>query len=170
MLNPKKSQFYCSLILRTFDELINYINNVSQGWLIRFIHSNGASLFFMCAYMHIGKALFNRSYEIVGVWFTGIFIFFILIGTAFLGYVLPWGQMSYWGATVITNLISVVPFIGSQIVEWLWGGFNIHNATLTRFYTFHFLLPFLIVLIAVTHLVLLHTKGSSNPLGLGSSI
>lgn len=162
--------YYTPNIGLSFDELVNFINNVNQGWLIRFIHSNGASIFFICVYVHIGKALFYGSYDMMEVWFTGIIIFFILIGTAFLGYVLPWGQMSYWGATVITNLISVVPFIGSQIVEWLWGGFNIHNATLTRFYTFHFLFPFLIALIAITHLIFLHIKGSSNPLGLNPSI
>nr|YP_010329926.1 cytochrome b [Neocerura liturata]UNP54675.1 cytochrome b [Neocerura liturata] len=150
---------------------INYIcRNVNYGWMIRTIHANGASFFFICIYLHIGRGIYYESFNLKYTWMIGILILFLLMATAFMGYVLPWGQMSFWGATVITNLLSAIPYIGSLLVNWIWGGFAVDNATLTRFYTFHFLLPFIILMMTMIHLLFLHQTGSNNPLGINSNL
>nr|YP_008081163.1 cytochrome b [Amata formosae]AGH27318.1 cytochrome b [Amata formosae] len=149
---------------------VNYIcRNVNYGWLIRTLHANGASLFFICIYFHIGRGIYYESFNLKPTWLVGVIILFLLMATAFMGYVLPWGQMSFWGATVITNLLSAIPYLGSMLVNWIWGGFAVDNATLTRFYTFHFLLPFIILMMTMIHLLFLHQTGSNNPLGLNSN-
>jgi len=134
--------------------------------LFRRVHANGASLIFACMYIHIGRGIYYGSYFNVAVWNVGVLLYFFTMAEAFLGYVLPWGQMSYWGATVITNMVTAIPYVGNNLVEWVWGGYTLSNATLTRFYSFHFLLPFLIVLLTVLHLFYLHEQGSNNPLGI----
>nr|QVT10925.1 cytochrome b [Ambulyx liturata] len=150
---------------------VNYIcRNVNYGWLIRTIHANGASFFFICIYIHIGRGIYYESFNLKFTWFVGVLILFMLMATAFMGYVLPWGQMSFWGATVITNLLSAIPYLGNMLVNWIWGGFAVDNATLTRFYTFHFLLPFIIMMLTMIHLLFLHQTGSNNPLGLNSNL
>nr|YP_010564355.1 cytochrome b [Scopula lactea]UYX62378.1 cytochrome b [Scopula lactea] len=150
---------------------VNYIcRNVNYGWLIRTLHANGASFFFICIYLHIGRGIYYESFNLKYTWFVGVLILFLLMATAFMGYVLPWGQMSFWGATVITNLLSAIPYLGTSLVNWIWGGFAIDNATLTRFYTFHFLLPFIILMMTMIHLLFLHQTGSNNPLGLNSNL
>nr|YP_009414902.1 cytochrome b [Lymantria umbrosa]AST23786.1 cytochrome b [Lymantria umbrosa] len=149
---------------------VNYIcRNVNYGWLIRTLHANGASLFFICIYLHIGRGIYYESFNLKQTWMIGVMIFFLLMGTAFMGYVLPWGQMSFWGATVITNLLSAIPYLGTMLVNWIWGGFAVDNATLTRFYTFHFLFPFIILMMTMIHLLFLHQTGSNNPLGINSN-
>nr|YP_009693834.1 cytochrome b [Antheraea pernyi x Antherea roylei]QOJ46184.1 cytochrome b [Antheraea pernyi]QEI03757.1 cytochrome b [Antheraea pernyi x Antherea roylei]QPP20665.1 cytochrome b [Antheraea pernyi]QZJ45844.1 cytochrome b [Antheraea pernyi]UWI71796.1 cytochrome b [Antheraea pernyi] len=149
---------------------VNYIcRNVNYGWLIRTLHANGASFFFICIYLHIGRGIYYESFNLKYTWFIGVIILFMLMATAFMGYVLPWGQMSFWGATVITNLLSAIPYLGTMLVNWIWGGFAVDNATLTRFYTFHFLLPFIILMLTMIHLLFLHQTGSNNPLGLNSN-
>nr|YP_009489684.1 cytochrome b [Trogonoptera brookiana]SPP23587.1 cytochrome b [Trogonoptera brookiana] len=149
---------------------VNYIcRNVNYGWLIRTLHANGASLFFICIYIHIGRGIYYESFNFFYTWMIGIMILFMIMATAFMGYVLPWGQMSFWGATVITNLLSAIPYLGTTLVNWIWGGFAIDNATLTRFYSFHFLLPFIILMLTMIHLLFLHQTGSNNPLGLNSN-
>nr|YP_010576265.1 cytochrome b [Samia watsoni]UZN43802.1 cytochrome b [Samia watsoni] len=150
---------------------VNYIcRNVNYGWLIRTLHANGASFFFICIYLHIGRGIYYESFNLKYTWFIGVIILFMLMATAFMGYVLPWGQMSFWGATVITNLLSAIPYLGIMLVNWIWGGFAVDNATLTRFYTFHFLLPFIILMLTMIHLLFLHQTGSNNPLGLNSNM
>lgn len=150
---------------------VNYIcRNVNYGWLIRTLHANGASFFFICIYLHIGRGIYYESFNLKYTWIVGVIILFLLIATAFIGYVLPWGQISFWGATVITNLLSAIPYLGGILVNWIWGGFAVDNATLTRFYTFHFLLPFIIAIITIIHLLFLHQTGSNNPLGLNSNL
>nr|UAM91045.1 cytochrome b [Illiberis pruni] len=150
---------------------VNYIcRNVNYGWLIRTLHANGASFFFLCIYIHIGRGIYYESFNLKYTWMVGIIILFMLMGTAFMGYVLPWGQMSFWGATVITNLLSAIPYLGNMLVNWIWGGFAVDNATLTRFYTFHFLLPFIMTMMIMIHLLFLHQTGSNNPLGINSNI
>lgn len=150
---------------------VNYIcRNVNYGWLIRTLHANGASFFFICIYLHIGRGIYYESFNLKFTWIVGVIILFILIATAFIGYVLPWGQISFWGATVITNLLSAIPYLGSILVNWIWGGFAIDNATLTRFYSFHFLLPFIILILTIIHLLFLHQTGSNNPLGINSNL
>nr|QWV61266.1 cytochrome b [Dudusa sphingiformis] len=150
---------------------INYIcRNVNYGWLIRTLHANGASFFFICIYLHIGRGIYYESFNLKYTWIIGVIILFLLMATAFMGYVLPWGQMSFWGATVITNLLSAIPYLGTMLVNWIWGGFAVDNATLTRFYTFHFLLPFIILMMTMIHLLFLHQTGSNNPLGLNSNL
>nr|YP_007026005.1 cytochrome b [Rhyacionia leptotubula]AFN86197.1 cytochrome b [Rhyacionia leptotubula] len=149
----------------------NYIcRNVNYGWLIRTLHANGASFFFICVYLHIGRGIYYESFNLKYTWMIGIIILFLLMGTAFMGYVLPWGQMSFWGATVITNLLSAIPYLGNMLVNWIWGGFALDNATLTRFYTFHFLLPFILAMMTMIHLLFLHQTGSNNPLGINSNL
>nr|UHA56197.1 cytochrome b [Odontodes seranensis] len=149
---------------------VNYIcRNVNYGWLIRTLHANGASFFFICIYLHIGRGIYYESFNLKYTWLVGVIILFLLMATAFMGYVLPWGQMSFWGATVITNLLSAIPYLGSMLVNWIWGGFAVDNATLTRFYTFHFLLPFIILMMTMIHLLFLHQTGSNNPLGINSN-
>uniref|UniRef100_UPI00315C764D cytochrome b n=1 Tax=Euthalia nara TaxID=2988396 RepID=UPI00315C764D len=150
---------------------VNYIcRNVNYGWLIRTLHANGASFFFVCIYFHIGRGIYYESFNLKLTWMVGVIILFLLMATAFMGYVLPWGQMSFWGATVITNLLSAIPYLGTMLVNWIWGGFAVDNATLTRFYTFHFLFPFIILMLAMIHLLFLHQTGSNNPLGINSNL
>nr|YP_009029770.1 cytochrome b [Maruca vitrata]AHY24054.1 cytochrome b [Maruca vitrata] len=150
---------------------VNYIcRNVNYGWLIRTLHANGASFFFICIYIHIGRGIYYESFNYKYTWMVGVIILFLLMATAFMGYVLPWGQMSFWGATVITNLLSAIPYLGTTLVNWIWGGFAIDNATLTRFYTFHFILPFIILMMSMIHLLFLHQTGSNNPLGINSNL
>nr|YP_010692507.1 cytochrome b [Dercas lycorias]WBV74660.1 cytochrome b [Dercas lycorias] len=164
------TMYYCANIDLAFYS-VNYIcRNVNYGWLIRTIHANGASLFFICIYMHIGRGIYYESFNFMNTWMVGIIILFLLMMTAFMGYVLPWGQMSFWGATVITNLLSAIPYLGTMLVNWIWGGFAVDNPTLTRFYTFHFLLPFIILMMTIIHLLFLHQTGSNNPLGINSNI
>nr|YP_009131545.1 cytochrome b [Parnassius epaphus]AIV00501.1 cytochrome b [Parnassius epaphus] len=150
---------------------VNYIcRNVNYGWLIRTLHANGASFFFICIYLHIGRGIYYESFNLKYTWMVGIIILFILMATAFMGYVLPWGQMSFWGATVITNLLSAIPYLGTMLVNWIWGGFAVDNATLTRFYSFHFLFPFIMLMLTMIHLLFLHQTGSNNPLGINSNL
>ena len=161
---------YSADINIAFPSIVHISKDVNYGFLLRYLHANGASLFFFVVYLHIGRGLFYGSYFQTQVWFTGITIFFFMMLTAFIGYVLPWGQMSFWGATVITNLLSAIPYIGSDIVLWVWGGFSVSNATLNRFYSLHYLLPFLLFSLVLIHLVFLHTSGSNNPLGVKSEV
>nr|AND96588.1 cytochrome b [Oniticellus egregius] len=153
-----------------FNSVIHICRDVNYGWLIRTLHANGASFFFICLYLHIGRGLYYSSYNLHLTWMVGVLILFLVMGTAFLGYVLPWGQMSFWGATVITNLVSAIPYIGHMIVQWLWGGFAVDNATLTRFFALHFLMPFIVLAMVMIHLLFLHQTGSNNPLGTNSNI
>jgi ubiquinol-cytochrome c reductase cytochrome b subunit len=159
---------YSSNILVAFNCIDHIIRDVDAGWLTRLFHANGASLFFIAIYVHIGRGLYYRSYALTITWTSGVLIFLISILTAFLGYVLPWGQISYWGATVITNLLSAVPYVGTAMVEWVWGGFSVGNSTLSRFFSLHYLFPFIVILLVVFHLVFLHEQKSSNPLGIQS--
>ena len=158
---------YTPHVKMAFDSVENIMRNVNYGWLIRYTHAVGASMFFATIYIHIGRGLYYGSYKSPRelVWFFGIFIFVATMATAFMGYVLPWGQMSYWGANVITNLFSAVPFIGNDIVIWLWGGFSVDNPTLNRFFALHFLLPFVILGLVIIHVIALHVHGSNNPTG-----
>jgi len=149
-----------------FSSIAHITRDVNFGWLLRNLHANGASWFFICLYLHIGRGIYYGSYHYIEVWNIGVVIFIATIATAFVGYVLPWGQISFWGATVITNLLSAIPYIGSMLVEWIWGGFAVDNATLNRFFAFHFLLPFVLVGLTIIHLMFLHQTGSNNPLGI----
>lgn len=149
-----------------FNSVIHIIRDVNYGWLLRTIHANGASFFFICLYLHVGRGIYYGSYIFIFTWFSGILLLLLTIGAAFIGYVLPWGQISFWGATVITNLVSAVPYVGDIIVQWIWGGFAVDNATLNRFFTFHFLLPFIVAAVVIIHFLFLHQTGSSNPLGI----
>nr|ABU45761.1 cytochrome b [Saltator atricollis] len=151
-----------------FSSVAHVCRDVQFGWLIRNLHANGASFFFICIYLHIGRGLYYGSYLNKETWNVGIILLLALMATAFVGYVLPWGQMSFWGATVITNLFSAIPYIGQTLVEWAWGGFSVDNPTLTRFFALHFLLPFVIVGLTLVHLTFLHETGSNNPLGIPS--
>nr|YP_009971810.1 cytochrome b [Chrysocoris stollii]QNH68697.1 cytochrome b [Chrysocoris stollii] len=160
---------YTANIELAFNSVVHICRDVNNGWLLRYTHANGASMFFICLYMHIGRGMYYGSYKLTMTWNTGIVLLFLTMGTAFLGYVLPWGQMSLWGATVITNLLSAIPYLGNTMVMWLWGGFSVDNATLTRFFTLHFLLPFIIAAFVMIHLLFLHQTGSNNPLGLNSN-
>nr|AAQ08474.1 cytochrome b [Malpulutta kretseri] len=153
-----------------FSSVAHICRDVNYGWLIRNTHANGASFFFVCIYLHIGRGLYYGSYMYKETWNIGTILLLLTMMTAFVGYVLPWGQMSFWGATVITNLLSAVPYIGNTLVQWIWGGFSVDNATLTRFFTFHFLLPFIIAAVTIIHLLFLHETGSNNPLGLNSNV
>lgn len=157
---------YTAHVDLAFSSAIHISRDVNYGWLLRTIHANGARWFFICIYLHIGRGIYYGSYIYIHTWNIGIILFFLTIGTAFLGYVLPWGQISFWGATVITNLLSAVPYMGKILVEWVWGGFSVDNATLMRFFTLHFLFPFIIVALTMLHLLFLHETGSNNPLGL----
>jgi ubiquinol-cytochrome c reductase cytochrome b subunit len=150
-----------------FDSVENIMRNVNYGWLVRYIHAVGASMFFMAVYLHIMRGMYYGSYKSPRelVWWFGLFIFIAMMATAFMGYVLPWGQMSYWGATVITNLFSAVPVIGDDIVVFLWGGYSVDNPTLNRFFSLHYLLPFIIVGLVIIHIIALHIHGSNNPTG-----
>nr|YP_010892969.1 cytochrome b [Regalecus russelii]WJQ22804.1 cytochrome b [Regalecus russelii]BBG74577.1 cytochrome b [Regalecus glesne] len=159
---------YTSDISMAFSSVVHICRDVNFGWLIRSIHANGASFFFICIYMHIARGLYYGSYLYKETWNIGVVLLLLVMATAFVGYVLPWGQMSFWGATVITNLLSAVPYIGGSLVQWIWGGFSVDNATLTRFFAFHFLLPFVIAAATMIHLLFLHETGSNNPAGLNS--
>nr|ALO77224.1 cytochrome b [Phycosecis limbata] len=161
---------YCANIELAFNSVAHICRDVNFGWLIRTLHANGASFFFICLYTHVGRGMYYSSYELMLTWTIGVLILFITMATAFLGYVLPWGQMSFWGATVITNLLSAIPYVGTTLVQWIWGGFAVDNATLTRFFTLHFLFPFVIAAMVMIHLLFLHQTGSSNPLGMNSNI
>nr|YP_010466493.1 cytochrome b [Opsarius pulchellus]UDN38830.1 cytochrome b [Opsarius pulchellus]UVF28252.1 cytochrome b [Opsarius pulchellus] len=160
---------YTSDIMTAFSSVIHVCRDVNYGWFIRNIHANGASFFFVCLYIHIARGLYYGSYLYKETWNLGVALFLLVMMTAFVGYVLPWGQMSFWGATVITNLLSAVPYVGDTLVQWIWGGFSVDNATLTRFFAFHFLLPFIIAATTVIHLLFLHETGSNNPIGLSSN-
>jgi ubiquinol-cytochrome c reductase cytochrome b subunit len=153
----------------SFDSVIRLYQDSNYGWLLRLVHSTGARFFFLFIYLHIGRGLYYGSYIYQELWNVGVVIYLVLIGTAFLGYVLPWGQMSYWAATVITNLLSAIPLVGGVVVEWVWGGFAVSNPTLTRFFALHYILPFVIAALAVIHIFFLHLEGRSNPLGISSA-
>nr|YP_009725909.1 cytochrome b [Dianemobius furumagiensis]QHQ73106.1 cytochrome b [Dianemobius furumagiensis] len=161
---------YCANIEMAFDSIIHISRDVNYGWMLRIIHANGASMFFVCLYIHVGRGIYYNSFNLYFTWMIGVMILFMVMATAFVGYVLPWGQMSFWGATVITNLLSAIPFLGTDLVQWIWGGFSVDNATLSRFFTFHFILPFIVSALVMIHLLFLHQTGSSNPLGLNSNI
>ena len=156
-------------ISQAFFSVNTIIRDINFGWLIRVIHRNGARIFFFCLYFHIGRGIYYKSFLKTKTWIIGSLIFILTIATAFLGYVLPWGQISFWGATVITNLFSVIPYLGKDIIYLLWGGFSVDAPTLRRFFALHFLIPFIIIFLVIIHLIFLHEKGSSNPLGLKSS-
>nr|QEL51280.1 cytochrome b [Carabus hortensis] len=160
---------YTANIEMAFNSVNHICRDVNYGWLLRTLHANGASFFFICIYLHIGRGMYYGSYKFMHTWMIGVMILFLVMGTAFMGYVLPWGQMSFWGATVITNLLSAVPYLGTMLVQWVWGGFAVDNATLTRFFTIHFLLPFIVVAMVMIHLLFLHQTGSNNPLGMNSN-
>ena len=161
---------YTSCVEIAFDSVVHIIRDVNYGWVLRYIHANGASFFFICLYFHVARGIYYGSYVIVETWNIGVILLFLVIGTAFVGYVLPWGQISFWGATVITNLVSAVPYVGEIIVYWVWGGFSVDNATLSRFFCFHFLLPFVLLGIVGIHLLFLHQRGSNNPLGINRDL
>jgi quinol-cytochrome oxidoreductase complex cytochrome b subunit len=160
---------YCADTSLAFDSVQHIMRNVKGGWLVRYIHANGASMFLGLLYLHMARGIYYRSYtgDRAPVWYTGFIMFVLVMASAFIGYVLPWGQMSFWGATVITNLVSAIPIVGQDVAYWLWGGFAVGRATLVRFFALHFLLPFVVLGLTFLHLLLLHNAGSSNPLGDG---
>jgi ubiquinol-cytochrome c reductase cytochrome b subunit len=163
---------YSPNVLEAFNSIEHIMRDVNNGWLVRYLHSNTASAFFFLVYLHVGRGMYYGSYRAPRtlVWVIGAIILVAMMATAFLGYVLPYGQMSLWGATVITNLISAIPWIGQDIVEFIWGGFSVNNATLNRFFALHFVLPFILVALVLMHLIALHdTAGSSNPLGVSGN-
>nr|ALJ53374.1 cytochrome b [Galagoides zanzibaricus udzungwensis] len=159
---------YTSDTTTAFSSVTHICRDVNHGWIIRYLHANGASMFFICLFMHIGRGLYYGSFTFLETWNVGVILLFTVMATAFMGYVLPWGQMSFWGATVITNLLSAIPYMGTNLVEWIWGGFSVDKATLTRFFAFHFIFPFIIAALAMIHLLLLHETGSNNPSGISS--
>nr|YP_009351929.1 cytochrome b [Cerion uva]AQL10420.1 cytochrome b [Cerion uva] len=161
------SLHYTADMVHTFDSIIHIMRDVPSGWIIRSLHANGASMFFAFIYLHMARGLYYQSYLTQPrTWMVGVTIFIVSMGTAFLGYVLPWGQMSFWGATVITNLLSAIPYVGDMVVQWVWGGYSVGQATLNRFYSFHFVAPFVIAGLSALHIVFLHDRGSTNPLGM----
>nr|YP_009164791.1 cytochrome b [Neoneuromus tonkinensis]AKA94243.1 cytochrome b [Neoneuromus tonkinensis] len=160
---------YTANIEMAFSSVAHICRDVNYGWFLRTLHANGASFFFICIYFHVGRGMYYGSYKFLHTWMTGVLLLFVVMGTAFMGYVLPWGQMSFWGATVITNLLSAIPYLGTMLVQWVWGGFAVDNATLTRFFTFHFILPFIVLALMIIHLLFLHQTGSNNPLGINSN-
>nr|QNM38687.1 cytochrome b [Macaca fascicularis]QNM38700.1 cytochrome b [Macaca fascicularis]QNM38817.1 cytochrome b [Macaca fascicularis]QNM38908.1 cytochrome b [Macaca fascicularis] len=151
-----------------FSSIAHITRDVNYGWITRYLHANGASMLFICLFLHIGRGLYYGSYLLLETWNTGIMLLLMTMTTAFMGYVLPWGQMSFWGATVITNLLSAIPYIGTNLVQWVWGGYAIDSPTLTRFFTLHFILPFIIIALTAVHLLFLHETGSNNPCGISS--
>nr|QNN19279.1 cytochrome b [Sminthopsis macroura]QNN19280.1 cytochrome b [Sminthopsis macroura]QNN19281.1 cytochrome b [Sminthopsis macroura]QNN19282.1 cytochrome b [Sminthopsis macroura]QNN19283.1 cytochrome b [Sminthopsis macroura] len=157
---------YTSDTLTAFSSVAHICRDVNYGWLIRNLHANGASMFFMCLFLHVGRGIYYGSYLYKETWNIGVILLLTVMATAFVGYVLPWGQMSFWGATVITNLLSAIPYIGTTLAEWIWGGFSVDKATLTRFFAFHFILPFIITALVIVHLLFLHETGSNNPSGI----
>nr|YP_009370780.1 cytochrome b [Trachypithecus poliocephalus]ARO46492.1 cytochrome b [Trachypithecus poliocephalus]AXY95289.1 cytochrome b [Trachypithecus francoisi]QPZ50441.1 cytochrome b [Trachypithecus poliocephalus] len=152
-----------------FSSIAHITRDVNYGWIIRYLHANGASMFFICLFLHVGRGLYYGSFLLIETWNIGIALLLMIMATAFMGYVLPWGQMSFWGATVITNLLSAIPYIGTSLVQWVWGGYSIDNPTLTRFFTLHFILPFIIATLTTLHLLFLHETGSNNPCGIPSN-
>lgn len=161
---------YCADANLAFSSVAHITRDVNYGFLLRYLHANGASMFFLSVYLHIGRGIYYGSYTKIIVWNVGVLLFLLMILTAFIGYVLPWAQMSFWAATVITNLLSAIPYIGDDIVRWVWGGFSVSNATLNRFYSLHYLLPFILAALALVHLIALHEEGSNNPIGIRSDI
>nr|YP_002327418.1 cytochrome b [Eriocheir japonica]ACJ44951.1 cytochrome b [Eriocheir japonica] len=159
---------YSAHVDLAFSSVAHICRDVNYGWMLRTLHANGASFFFICLYLHIGRGIYFSSYMNLHAWMVGVVILFMIMATAFLGYVLPWGQMSFWGATVITNLFSAIPFIGTDLVQWIWGGFSVDNATLTRFFSFHFILPLVASAFSMIHILFLHQTGANNPLGISS--
>lgn len=157
---------YCADVSLAFSSIAHISRDVNYGFLLKYLHANGASAFFLCVYVHIARGLYYGSYLRIHLWNSGVIIFLIMMLTAFIGYVLPWGQMSFWGATVITNFLSAIPYIGMDIVQWVWGGFSVSGATLNRFFSLHYLFPFILVGLIIIHLVMLHTTGSNSPTGL----
>nr|BDQ44167.1 cytochrome b [Metaphire soulensis] len=162
------SMHYSPNIEMAFSSVAHISRDVNYGWLLRSIHANGASMFFLFIYLHAGRGLYYGSFNLHETWNLGVILFILTMATAFTGYVLPWGQMSFWGATVITNLFSAIPYIGKSLVEWIWGGFAVDNATLNRFFSFHFILPFIIIGITILHIMFLHQTGSNNPIGINT--
>nr|AEJ34016.1 cytochrome b [Colobus angolensis]AEJ34017.1 cytochrome b [Colobus angolensis]AEJ34018.1 cytochrome b [Colobus angolensis]AEJ34019.1 cytochrome b [Colobus angolensis]AEJ34020.1 cytochrome b [Colobus angolensis] len=160
---------YSPDISSAFSSIAHITRDVNYGWIIRYLHANGASMFFICLFLHVGRGLYYGSFLLLETWNIGILLLLTVMATAFMGYVLPWGQMSFWGATVITNLLSAIPYIGTNLVQWVWGGYSIDNPTLTRFFTIHFTLPFIIVAFTTLHLLFLHETGSNNPCGITSN-
>nr|UTI45062.1 cytochrome b [Hypsiscopus murphyi]UTI45063.1 cytochrome b [Hypsiscopus murphyi]UTI45064.1 cytochrome b [Hypsiscopus murphyi]UTI45065.1 cytochrome b [Hypsiscopus murphyi]UTI45066.1 cytochrome b [Hypsiscopus murphyi] len=161
---------YTANINLAFSSVIHIMRDIPYGWIMQNLHATGASMFFICIYIHIARGLYYGSYLNKEVWLSGITLLIILMATAFFGYVLPWGQMSFWAATVITNLLTAIPYLGNTLTTWLWGGFSINDPTLTRFFALHFILPFTLISLSSIHIILLHNKGSSNPLGTNSDI
>nr|ABL14126.1 cytochrome b [Thamnosophis martae] len=161
---------YTANINLAFSSIIHILRDVPLGWTLQNLHAIGASLFFICIYIHIARGLYYGSYLNKEVWLSGTALLAVLMATAFFGYVLPWGQMSFWAATVITNLLTAVPYLGTHLTTWLWGGFSINDPTLTRFFALHFIFPFAIISMSSIHIMLLHNEGSSNPLGTNSDI
>nr|BCD69089.1 cytochrome b [Macaca fuscata fuscata] len=151
-----------------FSSIAHITRDVKYGWVTRYLHANGASMLFICLFLHIGRGLYYGSYLLLETWNIGIMLLLMTMTTAFMGYVLPWGQMSFWGATVITNLLSAIPYFGTNLVQWVWGGYAIDSPTLTRFFTLHFILPFIITALTTVHLLFLHETGSNNPCGISS--
>jgi len=146
------------------------VQDTSYGWLFRLLHARGASWYFLIIYLHIGRGIYYKRYKLKAVWFVGVIIYILSMAIAFIGYVLPWGQISFWAATVITNLLRIIPYIGVDVVEWVWGGFGVGNPTLTRFFALHYLLPFVVIVLVLVHLVFLHNYTSSNPIGIDPEI
>lgn len=160
---------YSADVSIAFSSVTHILEDVNYGFILKYLHANGASAFFVCVYIHIARGLYYGSYLRSHLWFSGISLFLIMMLTAFIGYVLPWGQMSFWGATVITNFVSAIPYVGNDIVQWIWGGFSVSNATLNRFFSLHYLFPFVLALLAIIHIVLLHENGSNNAIGINSN-
>lgn len=160
---------YSADVSIAFSSVTHILEDVNYGFMLKYLHANGASAFFICVYIHIARGLYYGSYLRTHLWLSGISIFLIMMLTAFIGYVLPWGQMSFWGATVITNFVSAIPYIGNDVVQWIWGGFSVSNATLNRFFSLHYLFPFVLALLVIIHVVLLHEVGSNSPIGINSN-
>jgi len=159
------SMHYCGDVSLAFERVRHIRRDVNYGWVLRIFHANGARFFFICLYAHVARGLYFGSYNFSHTWIVGVVILFAVMAAAFLGYVLPWGQISFWGATVITNLFSAIPYIGDDLVKWMWGGFAVGNPTLTRFFSLHFLIPFVVAAMRGVHLLFLHQTGRRNPLG-----
>nr|YP_009034584.1 cytochrome b [Lithodes nintokuae]BAO94253.1 cytochrome b [Lithodes nintokuae] len=164
------SMHYTAHVDLAFSSVAHIHRDVNYGWLMRSLHANGGSFFFVCLYLHVGRGIYYGSYMNIPAWIVGVIILFLVMATAFLGYVLPWGQMSFWGATVITSLFSAIPYVGTYLVNWIWGGFAVENATLMRFYSLHFLFPFVVMALSVVHIMFLHQTGANNPLGISSQM
>nr|BDQ43972.1 cytochrome b [Pheretima iizukai] len=162
------SMHYSPNIEMAFSSVAHISRDVNYGWLLRSMHANGASMFFLFIYLHAGRGMYYGSFNLHETWNLGVLLFILTMATAFTGYVLPWGQMSFWGATVITNLFSAIPYIGKSLVEWIWGGFAVDSATLNRFFSFHFILPFVIIGATILHIMFLHQTGSNNPIGINA--